>query len=150
MKAGEFCTHKFVFGESSDNLLDAARRMSLQNSDFLVVIEKNGDHLTAKGVLTNSDIINQTVLEDINPASMTLSDIIIRDPVITREDDELDRVIGRMKEMDLRHVPVVDHSGVLTGVITIDVLLNALYEEVNKLRLMLPGASEAGQIRNTI
>lgn len=150
MKVGEYCTHKFVFGETSDNLTDAARRMSLQNSDYLVVIEKNDDYTTAKGVLTNRDIINQTVLEDINPASMTLADIIIRDPVIAHEDDELENVIGRMLEMGLRYISVVDNRGALTGVITIDVLFNVLFKEVNRLRLIVHGTNETDQIRNSI
>lgn len=150
MKVSEFCTHKFVFGDTADTLLDAAGRMSLQNSDYLVVIEKQGDYLTAKGVITNRDIINQTILEDINPASMTLGDVIIRDPVIAREDDELENVISRMTEMGLRYLPVVDNSGVLTGVITMDVLFNVLFEEITRLRLMLRGTNETAHISKSI
>ena len=150
VKVADFCTHQVVVGETSDTLLDAAKRMSLHNSDYLVVIERNGDYLTAKGVLTDRDIIKQTILEDIEPGGMTLADIIIRDPVIAREDDEIENVIGRMTEIGLRYVPVVNNKGMLTGIITIDVLFNMLYEEVNKLRLLMPGANTSGRIRKSI
>lgn len=150
MKVSEFCTHKFVFGDSSDTLLAAARRMSLQNSDYLLVIEKHGDSISAKGVLTDRDIINQTILEDIDPGSMTLADIIIREPVIAREEDEVVDVIARMTEMALRCIPVIDSDGKLTGVITIDFVFNLLFKELSKARLSGHGSNGSNQIRNMI
>jgi len=137
MKVVEFCTHQVVVGEASDSLLEVAKRMRLQNTEYLVVVEKDGNHVTPKGILTGRDIVNQTILEDIDPKYITLADIVITEPVIAREDDDVDITINRMSEMGIRYVPVVNNRGLLTGIFTIDDFINVFSRELNDLRSLV-------------
>ena len=137
MKVGDFCTHQVVVGESSDNLLDVAKRMRLQNTEYLVVIEKNNERVIPKGILTSRDIFNQTILENIDPKIMTLADIIVDEPVIAREDDDVDITISRISELGIRYLPVVNNAGLLTGIFTIDDYINVLSIELTDLRSRL-------------
>ena len=145
MKVGEHCTNQVVVGETSDSLLDVARRMRLQNTEYLVVIEKSGNYVIPKGILTGRDIVNQIILEDMDPKTMTLADIIINDTIIAREDDDVDNTIARMSEMGVRYLPVVNNSGFLTGIFTIDDFIHVLSEEVNKLRSQVRSGESPGQ-----
>ena len=137
MKVGEFCNHQVVVGEATDSLLNAARRMRRLNTEYLIVIEKNGDYVTPKGILTGRDIINQSFLEDIDPNTMTLADMMLSEPVIAREDDEIDSTLSIMSKIGIRYIPVVNNMGLLTGIFTIDNYINALSEEVNRLRALV-------------
>lgn len=137
MKVGEFCTHQVVIGEATEYLLDAARRMQRLNTEYLLVVDRNGDYVTPKGILTGRDIVNQTLLEDMDPNTMTLADIILSEPIIAREDDDIENIINRMSESGVRYIPVVNNTGLLSGIFTFDNFIDVLSTEVSRLRSLV-------------
>ena len=145
MKVGKYCNHNIVVGEVSDSLLNAARLMHGQNTVYLVVIEKIGNFIKPIGILTCRDILNQCIIENIDPATINLADIIISEPVLAREDDGVDITVTRMSEMDLRCIPVVNNLGQLIGIFTIDDLIKVFLDEKDQRKLLADRTKEAGQ-----
>ena len=145
MKVGKYCNHNIVVGETSDNLLYAARLMHGQNTGYLVVIEKNGSFIKPVGILTCRDILNQCLIENIDPATISLADMIISEPVLAREDDDIEISVTRMSEMDLKCIPVVNNTGQLMGIFTIDDLIKVFLDENDQLKLLTDRVRETGQ-----
>ena len=150
MKVGTYCKRQFVVGEAADSLFEAASRMRRENSEYLVVVEKQGNYVTTRGVLTSRDIVNQSILEDIDPKTMTLADIIISEPVIAREDDDVDNIITRMSQIGIHYLPVVNNEGLLTGIFTIDDLIHLLSDELKTLKSLAGRELPGGQALRTV
>lgn len=145
MKVGNYCNHNIVVGEASDNLLYAVRLMHGQNAGYLVVIEKHDSFIKPVGVLTDRDIVNLSLIENIEPDTITLAEVIISGPVFAREDDDIDITATRMSEMGLHYIPVVNNMGQLTGIFTIDDLIKVFLDENHQLRLLAERAEESAR-----
>lgn len=49
---------------------------------------------------------------------MTIENIMSRDVITIEEKGNLTQAIIKMKDNKIQHLPVVDHSGVLVGIVT--------------------------------
>ncbi|HEX7897495.1 MAG TPA: CBS domain-containing protein [Planctomycetota bacterium] len=94
---------------------EAARKMKDYDFGFLPVAE-NGRGV---GVLTDRDVTLRVIAEGRDPARTLVRDVMSRDVIAAREDDELETVYELLKERQLRRLPVVDLEGRLAGMITL-------------------------------
>jgi CBS domain-containing protein len=94
---------------------EAARKMKDHDFGFLPVTE-NG---RCVGVLTDRDVTLRVIAEGRDPVRTLVRDVMSRDVIASREDDELETVYELMKERQLRRLPVVDAQGKLAGMITL-------------------------------
>lgn len=97
------------------NAQDAARKMKDRDYGFLPVVE----HGRVVGVLTDRDITLRVIAEGRDPSKTLVSDIMSRDVVVARPEDELETVYELMKERQVRRVPVVDAQRKLAGMVTL-------------------------------
>ena len=97
------------------NVQDAARKMKEYDYGFLPVLEGG----RVAGALTDRDITVRVIAEARDPVRTRVRDIMTRDVVTAREDDELETVYEIMKERQLRRLPVVDAQRRLVGMITL-------------------------------
>lgn len=65
----------------------------------------------------------------IAPAKALVADVMARDPVVARPDDELQPVAERIAEYNLLAIPVVDAGQHFLGAITVDDILDVLLKE---------------------
>ncbi|MBW3601720.1 MAG: CBS domain-containing protein [Actinobacteria bacterium] len=94
-----------VICESSDTLADAARKM--RDDDIgNVLVRIDGSF----GIVTDRDIVVRAIAEGIEPESGTLGDIVSRDLEIAQPDDDLDKVVGKMRERKVRRIPVCEND----------------------------------------
>jgi CBS domain-containing protein len=69
------------------------------------------------GIVTDRDVMTKLVANNRNVASATVSDAMTSDPAVCREDDELERALKMMADLQVRRMPVLDASGRLSGII---------------------------------
>jgi CBS domain-containing protein len=107
-----------IFGGA--DVAQAARLMRDQHVGFLVVHREGDDLRRPIGVLTDRDIVVEVTARGVDPNSVTVEDVMTREPRIARDSDELHDVLHTMKEAGIRRVPVVDFRGALVGIIAMD------------------------------
>ena len=99
-------------------VLDAAQRMNEHKIGSLVVLE----HGRVAGIFTERDILRRVVAAGLAPDTTKVADVFTRDVVTTSPNTSVDECGALMSSRRVRHLPVVDATG-LHGVVTIGDLL---------------------------
>jgi predicted transcriptional regulator len=120
MKVSDICKRAVISIDNSMDITAAAELMRQQHVGFLIVY-KTGDELRRPiGVLTDRDIVIEVIAKKVDPASLTVDDLMTRQPLVANESEQLGDVLQAMRMAGIRRVPVVDTRGALTGVVAID------------------------------
>lgn len=69
------------------------------------------------GIVTDRDLAIQVVAAGKDPNNVKVRDVMTRDPITCRADDDLQSAIDAMERRQIRRIPVVDESGQLVGII---------------------------------
>jgi CBS domain-containing protein len=126
MKIGEYCRRAVVTIASNADAADAAKLMREEHVGFLIV-HREGDELRKPvGVLTDRDLVLGVLARDVDPYSVTVDDVMTRQPLIANDTDELNDLVEAMRRAGIRRVPVVDVRGALTGIIAIDDVIDVI------------------------
>lgn len=99
-----------------DDLTHAAAMMRDLDVGVLPVVESNDGSMRLTGILTDRDIAVRHVAEGHGPDCLVEEAMSRKDLVVVRPDDDVDNVMRRMREHQVRRVPVVD-DGRLVGII---------------------------------
>lgn len=106
-------------------LREAAARMSRAGVGSLVVL---GDGSRLLGIITERDIV-RALGEGADPDRALVSDHMSTQLVVARPEDSLVSAAQKMLAHGIRHLPVVDSSGRLVGIVSMrDVLRHILAE----------------------
>ncbi|MGW8310937.1 MAG: CBS domain-containing protein, partial [Thiogranum sp.] len=68
------------------------------------------------------------VAQEVDPANVSVADVMSQPLFSVREGDELTGTVERMRHLGVRRAPVVDASGTLVGILTLDDVLEELAE----------------------
>ena len=132
--AGGICTRGVVFAYSAMSVAEAARLMNERRvGSLLVVDEAVPERRTVVGMLTDRDIVTAVVARDVDPHSLSVAEIMSRNPACAREDDALLDVLALMRRRGVRRLPVTGVRGELIGLVTLDDVLEIVAEELQAL-----------------
>lgn len=133
MPIGEICKREVVIAEFKDSVLHAAQLMRKHHvGDVLVVNKSNGNSLPV-GIITDRDLVIEILASKLNPQTLTIADIMVSELATVKEDIGVFEAINYMRIKGVRRMPVVDDSGSLVGVVTLDDLFTLLVEELGLL-----------------
>jgi len=138
MNAGSVCKRGVVTVTPTDDLIAAAHVMREKHVGYLIVSEAS-QHRKVIGVLTDRDIVVAVLAQEVDASALKVGDVMTRDPLVIDEAQSIEAVLRHMREAGVRRVPVVDRSGALTGVLSIDDALERIAEQLIDI---------AGSIRN--
>jgi CBS domain-containing protein len=134
MTVGDICTRNVAVAPKTEMIVDAAKRMRTSHVGNLVVVEsRNGRHIPI-GIVTDRDIVVSVVASD--PSHITyllVGDVMSEDLVTAHEHEPLEVALKRMKEHGVRRLPVIDLEGALTGILTLDDVLEYLTAQQSDL-----------------
>jgi CBS domain-containing protein len=133
MRIGEICTVQTIYCTRDETVQGAALLMRKHHVGDVVVIEQpDGEHIPV-GILTDRDIVVSVIALGLDPSSLLVGDIMSDDLLTAMEDDDVVETIERMRFRGIRRVPVVNRDGNLTGIVSVDDLLEFLAEEMGEL-----------------
>jgi CBS domain-containing protein len=135
MNAGSVCKRGVVTVAPTDDLIAAAHVMREKHVGYLIVSEAS----RVVGVLTDRDIVVAVLAQEVDARALKVEDVMTRNPLLIEEDQSIEAVLRHMRDAGVRRVPVVDRSGTLTGVLSIDDVLERIAEQLINI---------AGSIRN--
>ena len=100
---------------TGDTVQSAARRMRDENVGFLPVCDRDGKVL---GTITDRDLAVR-VLAEAQPATLSVGDVMSREVVACRPDDDLRRAQELMVTKHKSRIMCTDKDGRLVGVISL-------------------------------
>jgi len=100
---------------------------------LVVVDQMNGGKRLPVGIVTDRDIVVEVVATGLDPAVITVGDIMESELVVGRESDSVLETLEVMRFKGVRRLPTVDADGQLIGIVTVDDLLEVLSEELSEL-----------------
>lgn len=95
------------------------------------------EHKKPIGVFTERDLLTKILAGGL-PLKTAISDVMTADPSSIDESCSVAEVIRRMHEGGFRHMPVVDSSGFLRGVVSVKRVVEYLVEHFPAAVLNLP------------
>ena len=105
----------------SDTLHDAIQDLVKHNIGSLVVAATNG---TVVGIITERDILRESAKRSDRLKTTLVGDVMTRDVIIGVPDDDIEYVMGIMTKNRIRHLPVLDETG-LVGIVSIGDVVHA-------------------------
>ena len=101
---------------------DAARLMSRFDISAVIVVDDAGQ---LAGIVTERDLSRRVVDPDLRGSEVALADIMTPNPAWLRPEDNALRAMDTMRNLRIRHLPVVE-EGQVVGIVSIRDLRNVL------------------------
>ena len=148
MSVGNYCRRDPVTARPDDSIREAAKRMHSNDVGCVVVVDANEHPL---GILTDRDVVilglGRSRDLDATPVSAVMSRLTAK----VREVTAMARAIVRMGTDGVRRLPVVDHNGRLTGIVTYDdalkIVVGNLSIATEAIEAQFPAQREEGAAR---
>jgi CBS domain-containing protein len=131
MNVGELCNRETVIATRETGVVEAARLMREHHVGSLVVCAEQLSQRVPVGMLTDRDIVVAVVAKEIDPRTLTVGEVMSAGALVVRERDGVPDALRTMREKGIRRVPVVNDTGGLVGIVTIDDILELVAEEMD-------------------
>ena len=145
VEALNLATSGVVTTERETSLAECARLMRGEHVGSLVVVDESDGVRRPLGIVTDRDIVVEAVALGLDTDTLTAGDIMGSRLATVGEEEDLIAALARMREHGVRRLPVVDRTGRLAGILTIDNLLEAFSEQLEAA----VGVVKAEQTRET-
>lgn len=122
MNVGDICNRNVIAAPADTSIAEAAGLMRRHHVGDVLVLDRAADHV-AIGIVTDRDIVVEVVAAGLDPAALTLRDIIVSPLLTTQETETCEDTVRLMALHGVRRMPVVDGEDQLVGVVTLDDLL---------------------------
>jgi len=126
MAISDFAVHNVVTASRDTTALEASRLMRHHHVGTVVVVDEAEGTRKVAGVVTDRDLVVEVMAGSADPNAIKLGDLLLRAPVTVDRDASYAETVRLMAVNGVRRVPVVDSSGALLGIITLDDMLRQL------------------------
>jgi CBS domain-containing protein len=115
-KVSEIMTKDPVCCTPQDSVTEAAQLMKREDIGSVPVIQ---DRRAKKlvGIVTDRDLALKVLAEGRNPNNIRVEEIMTRNPLSCREDDDLEDCLDSMEKRQIRRMPIVDSQDRIIGII---------------------------------
>jgi CBS domain-containing protein len=108
-------------------LRDAVRALGERRIGALVV---SGDGRAIEGIVSERDIVRAAAALGESSLDRSVGSVMSTDVITCAAGDGVDRLMSLMTERRIRHLPVVDERGHLTGIVSIGDVVKARLSEL--------------------
>lgn len=145
----DYCNMNVICCEPDAPIAEVAALMRRHHvGDVVVIDSQQQEQRVPIGIITDRDILVETIALDIEARLFTASDLMSAPLTTVQEDASLAEALGIMRGKRVRRLPVVNRAGSLFGMVTSDDLLNVLAGELSMLAgLMTEQTVTEGRLR---
>jgi CBS domain-containing protein len=115
MKVREIMTRNVVCVSLNSTAAEAAKKMKESNVGTVMVIEED----KVKGLITDRAIVTKVIAESRDPNTVKVADIMSKDLITCKEENDIIDVIKTIGENRIRRIPVINERQELVGVVSI-------------------------------
>lgn len=137
----DFATTVVAVVEPDASALAAARLMRLHHIGALVVVDAK-EKTRPVGILTDRDLVLALMAEGLDPAVFTVGDIMSVELVLANAEMDAMDAVQLMRANRLRRLIIVDDAGQLSGIVTMEDVLELLTRELANLAAGVIGARD--------
>jgi CBS domain-containing protein len=141
MTIGAICTRQVITVDREIDIAAAAGVMRENHIGYLIVTDARSGGSAPIGVITDRDIVVKVLAKDVDPHTLAVGDVMTPDPLIAAEDDGISETLRRMRRLGVRRVPVVGSGGKVSGVLSIDDVVDHLVGQLSDV---------SGSVRNEL
>ncbi|MEB3806532.1 MAG: CBS domain-containing protein [Desulfurococcales archaeon] len=109
-------TKQPIVMKPEDTVDKAVSKMAEENVGSVIIVD---DKFKPIGIFTERDLLIKVCAKGLDPSKVKLGDVMTRRLVTIKESEPARRALETMLHFGFRHLPVVDSSGRLVGVISI-------------------------------
>jgi CBS domain-containing protein len=122
--------------DAREGVREAARRMRERRVGALVIVDDRGHPI---GIVTDRDLAIRVLGEDRAVAATHVGDVMTPNPVVVSEDTSTESLLALMttRPRTFRRLPVVDSTGRVVGVVSIDDVLAHIAAELAAIAAVL-------------
>jgi len=113
IRVGELISGRLIYIDSEDNVIKAAILMRENNISSLLVKHK-GDFVS---IVTEKDIINKVVAEELYPGDVKVSEIMSKDLFTVSKNENIEEAAKLMRKKGVRRLVVLEDERIV-GIIT--------------------------------
>lgn len=143
MAIGEICNREVIVVAPETTISEAVQLMRQHHVGDVVVVTEAGGRRQPVGIVTDRDVVVEVVATGLDPAVLTVGDIMVPDLATVPEKTGVFEAIRYMRDQGVRRMPVVGEDGSLIGILALDDLLELLGEELGALARLV--AREQGK-----
>lgn len=149
MAIREYCNLNVTCCEPDAPIAEVAALMRRHHVGDVVVVDYQPEGFRAPlGIITDRDILVETIALDIDAKLFTASDLMTMPAVTVQEDATLTEALALMRAKRIRRLPVVNRAGGLFGIVTTDDLLNLFAAELSIITgLLVEQTVREGRLR---
>lgn len=114
VRVAEVMTRKITRIRHDANLFQGAEIVATTGVTDLMVVDDSSEFV---GVLSVGDILRAAV-PGVDLADVRIAGLVIREPIVARADDPVDRVVAVLLRMVIGRLPVLDGGGRLIGTVS--------------------------------
>jgi CBS domain-containing protein len=122
LRASDIMSQPVETTNLDDTLRDAARKMVDKRIGSLLVVDSEGK---LRGIITERDIL-YACAEGWDCGSKRVWEVMTENPATVTPDDSIVDVIRKMRDLNVRHIPVIDVDGKPVGMISARDVLDAV------------------------
>lgn len=139
MNVSTICKRDVVTVRPSDGIDFAAQVMRDRHVGYLVAVAPAAKEGGVKpvGVLTDRDIVVAVVAQKVTPRTISVEDVMTPQPITVVENASLPSALQQMRDSGIRRVPVVDGLGRLTGVLSLDDVVDVLATQLQSVTQLI-------------
>lgn len=130
MSVGEICNREVIVIQRDEPVVEAAKLMRQFHVGSVIVIDKADGRTVPAGIVTDRDLVVEVMATELDETVITVGDIMAPDVFTVKEGTATSDAIELMRRKTIRRLPVVDESGELVGILTLDDALQLLSEEL--------------------
>lgn len=128
MKISSICSRRIVSIDAGSSLVEAAALMREQHVGALVVTSQTPEGPGVAGVVTDRDLAIDVLARGLDVATGPIGKLARRELVSVTEDQDISAAIALMRDSGVRRLLVTDAEGRLTGIVSLDDMLDACAE----------------------
>ena len=130
MDIGNLCSLDPVTAPTSTRVRDIAMLMRRHHVGCVVLTKSPIDRPVPAGMLTDRDIVYAQAERDDDVLALPAAQIMSPDPLVLQSEWSLEQAIERLRARGVRRAPVVDRSGSLVGLLSLDDVIGVLVDDL--------------------
>lgn len=148
MSVGKMCSRVVVTIQRQATVEDAARLMRSQYIGDVIVVDPS-DTRKPVGIITDRDVAINVVAQGMEAGKTIVGSVMSTPVLVVQEEEDLMSALEKMSQRGVRRAPVVDRSGHLAGLISVDDLVPLLARELGKIGALIR-RDQAAEIQKTV
>jgi signal-transduction protein with cAMP-binding, CBS, and nucleotidyltransferase domain len=142
MNIGSICTRRMIAVDSASTLAQAAGLMREHHVGALIVTSQTAAGPCVSGIVTDRDLVIDVLARGLEPAGIKIGDLASDKIASVPEEADMAGAMGVMTAQGVRRLLVTDAEKRVTGIVSLDDLMDACAKELTALAAVIRSGIE--------